>query len=69
MVCEKVTGASYDDAFLATLAIGAANRADFADWTPVQEAVWAKPDPIYKTHYALFRRPYEQTKNIARYLV
>ncbi|WP_187430840.1 Xylulose kinase [Roseobacter fucihabitans] len=67
-VCEKITGASYGDAFLAALAIGTVARADIADWNPVQETVQAKSDLIYEKHYALFRRLYEQTKDIGREL-
>ncbi|GIT88159.1 FGGY-family carbohydrate kinase [Roseobacter sp. OBYS 0001] len=66
MVCEKTSGAAYGDAFLAALAIGAVDRAHITDWNPVQETVRATPDPIYEKHYALFRRLYEQTKDIAK---
>ncbi|MFK7879655.1 FGGY-family carbohydrate kinase [Roseobacter sp.] len=65
MVCKKTLGASYGDAFLAALAIGAVNRGDIARWNPVQETVRAVPNPTYEKHYALFRRLYEQTKDIA----
>lgn len=66
VVCEKTTGASYGDAFLAALAIGAVKRQDISMWNPVRETVRAAPDLIYEKHYALFRRLYEQTKDIAR---
>ncbi|MGZ2257260.1 FGGY-family carbohydrate kinase [Roseobacter sp. A03A-229] len=65
VVCEKTTGASYGDAFLAALAIGAVSRADIAQWNPVAETIEAAPDPAYDKGYDLFRRLYEQTKDIA----
>ncbi|MEM9577650.1 MAG: FGGY-family carbohydrate kinase [Pseudomonadota bacterium] len=66
VVCEKTTGASYGDAFLAAQAIDVVDRADISDWNPVRETVQARPDPIYEEHYALFRRLYEETRDIAR---
>lgn len=68
VVCEKTTGASYGDAFLAALAIGAVRRRDIAQWNPVAETITARPDPAYDKGYRLFRRLYEQTKDIARAL-
>lgn len=68
MVCEKTSGAAYGDAFLAALAVGAVERADISDWNPVQETVRATPDPLYEKHYALFRRLYKRTNDIAREL-
>ncbi|NNE81851.1 MAG: FGGY-family carbohydrate kinase [Silicimonas sp.] len=65
VVCEKTIGASFGDAFLAALSIGAVERGDIAAWNPVAETVRAKPDPAYEKGYALFRRLYEQTKDIA----
>ncbi|WP_298920036.1 FGGY-family carbohydrate kinase [uncultured Roseobacter sp.] len=65
VVCEKTTGASYGDAFLAALAIGVVKRADISAWNPVSETIEAAGDPIYEKHYALFRRLYEQTKDLA----
>ncbi|WP_300061505.1 FGGY-family carbohydrate kinase [uncultured Roseobacter sp.] len=64
-VCDKTTGASYGDAFLAALAIGAVRRADIAAWNPAAETVAATPDPVYEKGYALFRRLYQQTRDIA----
>lgn len=65
IVCEKTLGASYGDAFLAACAIGAAQPADIANWNPVAETVTATPDAAYAKQYDLFRRLYEQTKDIA----
>ncbi|MBW4707397.1 FGGY-family carbohydrate kinase [Roseobacter sp. YSTF-M11] len=65
LVCEKTTGASYGDAFMAALAIGAVRRGDIAAWNPVAETIRATPDAAYQKNYDLFRRLYEQTKDIA----
>ena len=66
VVSEKTIGASYGDAFLAACAIGAAKPADIASWNPPRETVQPVADPALAGHYALFRRLYEQTKDIAR---
>jgi xylulokinase len=65
IVCEKTTGASYGDAFLAALAIGLVERVDITHWNPVAERVSARPDPAFDKAHALWRRLYEQTKDIA----
>ncbi|WP_223422822.1 FGGY-family carbohydrate kinase [Tateyamaria pelophila] len=65
IVCEKTTGASYGDAFLAALAVGLVARGDIAKWNPAERTVTAQAAPIYDTSYDLFRRLYEQTKDIA----
>ena len=66
IVCEKTVGASYGDAFLAALAIGAVERGDIKAWNPVAETVSAVSNAAYDRNYALFRRLYEQTRDIAR---
>lgn len=68
LVCEKTFGASYGDAFLAALAIGLVDRKDIAHWNPVQHTIPASPRVEYDKAYALFRRLYAQTKDIAREL-
>lgn len=65
ILCEKTTGASLGNAFLAALAIGAAEPEDIAAWNPVSETITAAPNDVYAKHYALFRRLYEQTRDIA----
>ena len=65
IVRANAAGASYGDAFLAALAIGAAAPDDIVQWNPVAEHVVAERDPAYDRNYALFRRLYEQTKDIA----
>ncbi|WP_299596322.1 FGGY-family carbohydrate kinase [uncultured Tateyamaria sp.] len=68
IVCEKTVGASYGDAFLAALAIGAVERNDIAKWNPALHMIPASPRAEYDTAYTLFRRLYAQTKDIAREL-
>ena len=65
IVCEKTTGASYGDAFLAALAVGLVERADIATWNPVAENITARPSATYDKAHELFLRLYEQTKDIA----
>jgi len=64
-ICDKTVGASYGDAFLAAIATGAASPGNIADWNPVSATVTAQSDLVYDKSYALFRRLYEQTKDIA----
>jgi len=65
IVCEKTVGASYGDAFLAALAIGAVSKDDIVNWNPVSETISAQRHDIYDKHYRLFRQLYEQTRTIA----
>ena len=65
IVCEKTTGASYGDAFLAALAVGLVKRDDMAKWNPVANMITAQPNATYDKTHGLFRRLYEQTKDIA----
>ncbi len=68
ILCENTFGASYGDAFLAALAIGAARRGDIAKWNPESAVVRAAPKPVYDRQYKLFRALYEQTRDIAHAL-
>ncbi|MEM9341549.1 MAG: FGGY-family carbohydrate kinase [Pseudomonadota bacterium] len=65
IVCEKTVGASFGDAFLARMALGEAKVEDISAWNPVQHQVTARSEPAYAKGYPLFRRLYEQTKDIA----
>lgn len=67
-VCARTTGASYGDAFLARVALGQAEAGDIAAWNPVERTVVPEARPEYARAYPLFRRLYEQTKDIAREL-
>jgi xylulokinase len=68
IVNEKTVGASYGDAFLAALAVGAVEAGDIARWNPAERVVEAAGGAAQARQYALFRRLYEQTKDIAREL-
>jgi xylulokinase len=65
VVCEKSTGASYGDAFLAALAVGLVMRRDITVWNPPVKVIKAQSIATYEKAYGLFRRLYEQTKDIA----
>lgn len=67
-VSDKIVGASYGDAFLAALAVGAAGPGDIARWNPAARDVTPQATEAHRRHYALFRRLYEQTKDIAHAL-
>ena len=63
-LCAVTTGASFGDAFLAALATGHAVPADIARWNPPARIVDPAPDPAYDRLWPLFRRLYDQTRDI-----
>ncbi len=65
IVCEKTVGASYGNAFLAAVAVGAADPAEIETWNPAQRTVDPSGGADHGRHYALFRRLYDQTRGIA----
>ncbi len=65
VVCEKTIGASYGDAFLAALAVGLVERDDISRWNPAERVISARSNETYDKAHGLFRRLYEQTKDIA----
>jgi xylulokinase len=64
-ICTRSIGASYGDAFLAALAIGAVKPGDIATWNPVARRIEPQPDPVYARQYPLWQRLYAQTKDIS----
>ncbi len=68
IVCEKTVGASYGDAFLAASAVGAAEPGEIERWNPAERTIEPETLPVYDRRYRLFRRLYEQTKDIAHEL-
>jgi len=68
ILCERTTGASYGNAFLAALAVGLVKRDDITIWNPVAETITARSNPTYDTAHGLFLKLYEQTKDIAAQL-
>lgn len=65
IVSEKTVGASYGDAFLAACAVGAAEPEDIVNWNPAVEQVAPMAHAGTARQYNLFRRLYEQTRDIA----
>ncbi len=65
IVCAKTFGASYGDAFLARVAVGEARVGDIGEWNPAARRVTARKVPAYSKAYQLFRRLYDQTRDIA----
>lgn len=64
-LCKVVTGASFGNAFLASLAVGQSALADIDQWNPASETIHATHHAAYVRQYPLFRRLYEATKDIA----
>lgn len=65
IVAEKTIGASYGNAFLAAVAVGAAAPADITLWNPVARVVQPQSVPAYARQYPLWKRLYQQTRDIA----
>lgn len=68
ILCEKTVGASYGDAFLAAVAVGAAVPGQIADWNPVVRTVMPETVPAYTRQYPLWKALYARTKDIAHAL-
>ncbi len=65
---ERTVGASYGDAFLAAVAVGAAEPEQMADWNPVAQTVTPERVPAYERQYPLWKALYTQTRDIAHAL-
>lgn len=63
-VCSVTTGASFGDAFLAAVATGHATPEDIDRWNPPARVVEPASVPAYDRLYPLFRRLYDQTRDI-----
>ena len=68
VVCEKTVGASYGDAFLAAVAVGAAAPDEIAAWNPVRRTVTPEKVAAYARQYPLWKALYAQTRHIAHAL-
>lgn len=68
IVCEKTVGASYGNAFLAAVAVGKTMREEIVEWNPVARTIRPEAVAAYARQYPLFKRLYEQTKDIAHAL-
>jgi xylulokinase len=67
-VCGKTIGASYGDAFLAALAIGAVSSQAIHQWNPVDRVVAPEEVAAYDRQYPLWKALYAETKGIAHAL-
>lgn len=63
-VAQVSTGASYGDAFLAALAIGAVSATDIARWNPVARRVEPAEVPGYAAQFARYKALYRQTRDL-----
>jgi xylulokinase len=61
---RETIGASYGDAFLAALAVGDVGRNDIEAWNPEISTISARPSEDLRKGYSLFRRLYDQTKDL-----
>jgi xylulokinase len=67
-VCDKTLGASYGDAFLAAVAVGAVMPDEIARWNPVTRIVMPEQVAAYEKQYPLWKALYAQTRAIAHAL-
>ncbi|MCX7889932.1 MAG: FGGY-family carbohydrate kinase [Rhodobacteraceae bacterium] len=67
-VCARTVGASYGDAFLAALAVGAAGPDDIHRWNPVAGTVVPASSDVLEARYRQFRALYVATREIAHEL-
>jgi xylulokinase len=65
---ERTLGASYGDAFLAAVAVGAADAARIAAWNPVTQTVMPERVPAYERQYPLWKALYTETRELAHAL-
>ncbi len=68
VVRERTVGASYGDAFLAAVAVGAATPGQMSAWNPVVRTVTPERVPAYDRQYPLWKSLYARTRDIAHAL-
>ena len=68
ILSQNAFGASYGDAFLAALAVGAVRPEDITTWNPVAGRIIPETVPAYLRQYPLWKRLYNQTRDIAHAL-
>ena len=64
-LCQTSMGASYGDAFLAAVALGAVAPDAIGAWNPVVGRVEPQVVAAYARQYPLWKRLYAQTRDIA----
>ena len=67
-VRERTIGASYGDAFLAAVAIGAVAPDAIDDWNPVARTVEPRDVAAYDRQYPLWKELYLRTRDVAHAL-
>ena len=65
VISEKSTGASYGNAFLAALAVGAVSQRDITNWNPALSKIKTQHSTLHAEKNKLFRQLYESSKEIA----
>ncbi len=68
LLSKSSFGASFGDAFLAALAVGAVQPKDIARWNPLTGTIVPQVVPAYARQYPLWKRLYVQTRDIAHAL-
>ncbi|MCY7419436.1 MAG: carbohydrate kinase [Chloroflexi bacterium] len=68
VIRERTVGASYGDAFLAAVAVGAAAPGQIGEWNPVVRTVMPERVPAYERQYPLWKESYARTKDISHAL-
>jgi len=69
VIRERTVGASYGDAFLAAVAVGAAAPGQIGEWNPVVRTVMPERVPAYERQYPLWKESYARTRDISHALV
>jgi xylulokinase len=64
ILSEKSMGASYGDAFLAALGIGAVERSAITTWNPVESEISPVSDSAYDRNYRIFKALYQSTRHL-----
>jgi len=65
VISEKSTGASYGNAFLAAIAVGAVSQTDITRWNPALSTIRTQHSAFHTQKNQLFRQLYEDSKAVA----
>ena len=68
IIREITLGASYGNAFLAAIAVGAVERNDIDQWNKMSHTIDAESETAYVTGYQVFRQLYENTQGLMKIL-
>lgn len=64
VVRRRTIGASYGNAFIAALALGAVQPRDIEAWNPEETRSAGVPSEVYRRQYEIYRGLYERTKGL-----